>query len=188
MSIQRNYNEDLNEVIATFAKRMKAGDIQAFNWLHEHFSKPIYRFCFKMIGDEAVAKDAYQETFVKVFEHRASFQEINFTAWIYTIARRVCLNLLRSKKSFDQFDEELHSNDEPLPQDALLRQQIQLAIESLPQQLKEALILREFDELSYQEIALTLGIDLSLAKIRVHRARIIIRKILAPIVQDRYEH
>jgi RNA polymerase sigma-70 factor (ECF subfamily) len=59
---------------------------------------------------------------------------------------------------------------------------------NLPVSLREAIILREYQECSYQEIAEIVGIDLSLAKVRVHRARLILRKTLEPIAKEIYEH
>ena len=186
MAFSAHHNND-EELIRKAAEQFRQGDALAFQYLYKYFSRGIYRFCLKMLGEEAAAKDAYQETFLRVYEHRAEFRGENFPAWLYTIARRVCLNVIRSRKGNEEFDELFHSNEECTESDVFLRKHIQRALDSLPDMLKEAIVLREFEGLSYQEIAEVLHIDLSLAKVRVHRARLIVRKILTPIIQERYE-
>ncbi|MBX7156137.1 MAG: RNA polymerase sigma factor [Candidatus Kapaibacterium sp.] len=183
-SVQHNNDEEL---IRQNAERFRQGDTAAFQWLYKYFSRGIFRFCLKMLGEESAAKDAYQETFLRVYEHRLEFRGENFPAWLFTIARRVCLNVIRARKGNEEFDELFHSNDETLETDVFLRHHIQKALDSLPDMLKEAIVLREYEGLSYQEIAEVLHIDLSLAKVRVHRARLLVRKILTPIIQERYE-
>ena len=60
-------------------------------------------------SDEQAAEDVFQETFIKVFEHRKDFRGKNFAAWLFTIARHTCLNHIRSKKEYESFDEVFHS-------------------------------------------------------------------------------
>ncbi|MBL7999878.1 MAG: RNA polymerase sigma factor [Candidatus Kapabacteria bacterium] len=181
-----NHN-DPHEEIRAMAEGFRTGSEEAFQWLYKYFSRNVYRFCLRMVGNEQSAKDAYQETFLRCIEHRAEFRGENFPAWLFTIARRVCLNAIRARRQFDEFDEVEHGVIEINEQDVYMQMHIQKALDSLPVVFKEALILREYDGLSYQEIADVLKIDLSLAKVRVHRARLIIRKILTPIIQERYE-
>jgi RNA polymerase sigma-70 factor (ECF subfamily) len=71
--------------------------------------------------------------------------------------------------------------------DVFMAEIINQAIAELPVEFREALVLREYDHFSYSEIAEILGIDLSLAKVRVHRARLSLRKKLSPIVHDHYD-
>ena len=186
MSFGTSHNDNDDEVLRA-AKLFCNNDPDAFQWLHKRFSKSIYRFCLKMLSDEDLAKDAYQETFIKAYEHRMDFRGDNFPAWIFTIARRVCLNVIRSRRHDDVFDEILHSEGESSDEDVYLRMHIQKAIDSLSPEFKEALVLREYEGLSYEQIAVVLHIELSLAKVRVHRARLIVRKLLMPVMQERYE-
>lgn len=186
MSVPVHHNDDREEILRA-AEQFRQGSVEAFQWLYRHFSRNVYRFCLRMVGDDAAAKDAYQETFMKVYEHRMDFRGENFPAWLFTIARRVCLNQIRSRRNHDEFDEVFHAHEPVVETDVYMQQHIQQALDSLPPVLKEAIVLREYEGLSYQEIADVLSIDLSLAKVRVHRARLIVRKILAPIIQERYE-
>lgn len=137
-----------------------------------------------MLGDKELAEDAFQETFIKVYENSTKFRGTNFAAWLFTIARHTCLNIIRSKKEYESFDEVFHGSMSAQQSDVGVKDHLQKAIEMLPVALRESFLLREYEECSYQEIADILGIDLSLAKVRVHRARILLRKLLKPLVRE----
>ncbi len=175
--------ENLQEV----AERFKDGDIEAYNILFHKYQSNIYRYCVKILGNIELAKDAYQETFIKMFEHRAEFRSDNFSAWLFTISRNVCFNLMRNNHHSESFDELIHSNPISYKGDIALSDQINKALSMMPIQLREVLILREYNDLSYQEIATILKIELSTVKIRIHRARNLLRKILIPLQKELYE-
>ena len=187
MKSRTHSDGDLSKAVDGF----RQGSAEAFQILYKRYQNRVYRFCVRMMSSEVSGKDAFQETFMRMYEHRAEFRGTNFPAWLFTIARNVCLNLLRKQKAFDSFEEDIHgkllSTNRVENSDVLLRNSIDSAIQQLPVKLREALILREYEEYSYKEIAEITGIELSLAKVRVHRARLILRKILSPIVQERYE-
>ena len=173
-------DENIDAVVLAF----RDGDRDAFRILYDAYYARVYRFCLRMVDDEAIAKDAFQETFIRMFEHRASLRGVNVRSWLFSIARRVCLNLIRGKRAgHESFDETYHAMDDAEEHDVVLRQQIDKALAQLPVALRESLVLREFEGYTYQEIADTVGIDLSLAKVRVYRARLMMRKILAPILE-----
>lgn len=174
-----NEQDELNAI-----ENLKAGSAEAFQLLYNKYQSNIYRFCLKMLGDTAVAQDAFQETFIKVYENRKNFKGEQFVPWLYTIARNVCYNAIRAKKEHEAFDEIYHGQMKAPEGDIGMKEFIEKAISSLPVSLREALLLREYEECSYQEVADILGIDLSLAKIRVHRARLLLRKMLTPLVRE----
>ena len=166
---------------------LRKGSAEAFKILYEKYRKNVYRFCLRMMGDADMADDAFQETFIKVYEHRKDFRTNNFSSWLFTIARRTCLNQIRSKKDMDTFDEFFYEPVRENRSDVAMKEIIEKAIATLPIPMREAFILREYEECTYQEIADILGIQLSLAKVRVHRAREILRKLLAPIKKEIHE-
>lgn len=168
-------------------EQLNQGSAEAFHILYEKYRNNIYKFCLRMLNDVELAEDAFQETFIKIYEHSHEFKGVNFSAWAFKIARNTCLNYLRAKKEFISFNDDLYEPVDSLKVDVGLNDFIKKAITQLPVPLREALILREYEELSYQEIANILNIDLSLAKIRVHRSRLILRKILEPLKKEIYE-
>ncbi len=173
-----------NEAIIALQK----GSAEAFHILYQNYAQKIYRFCIRMLGNTELAEDAFQEIFLKVYEKRSTFLGDNFSSWLFAIARNTCINTIRQKRDISEFDETLYDNDSNGNiSDIELKDQIEKAILDLPSSLREALILREYDDLSYQEIAKTLNIDLSLVKVRIHRARLILRKVLKPLVKEIYE-
>lgn len=172
-------NAELTALVSAF----RMGDAAAFDALYALFNARIYRFCRRMLSDDALAKDAFQETFIRMYEHRAELRGDNVTSWLYTIARRVCLNMLRARRvDHDAFDETYHARAETIDGDIFLREEIESALARLPVTLREALVLREYEGHSYNEIALIAGIDLSLAKVRVFRARLLMRKYLTAVM------
>ncbi len=184
-------NSHNDEEYKNALEQFQQGSAEAFHILYKLYHQRVYRFCIKLMGNETAGKDAFQETFMRMYEHRRDFRGTNFQGWLFTIARHTCLNLIRSRKTFDSLNEENHealsSTNKLDESDVIMRNSIDKAIARLPFELREALLLREYEEYSYQEIADIIGIDISLAKVRVHRARLILRKILSPIVQERHE-
>jgi len=167
---------------------LQGGSAEAFQILYNKYQMRVYSFCLRILADESAAKDAFQETFIKVYEKRSSFRGDNFQAWLFTIARHTCYNIIRTRRDFDEYAEN-HQVDTKLNNvDHILKDHIEDAIASLPLLLREALVLREYDSYSYQEIADLLEIDLSLAKVRVHRARILLRKTLLPVAKEYNEN
>jgi RNA polymerase sigma-70 factor (ECF subfamily) len=170
------------------ASELTKGSIEAFNFLYEKYQNKAYWFCLRMLGDPESAKDAFQETFIKVYEKRKDFRGENFNAWLFTIARHICLNIIRARKEFDELEENSQINDSLRQSDIGMKEYIEAAMQKLPVAYREALILREYEECSYQEIADILGIELANAKVRVHRARTLMRKLLTPLAKEYYEH
>lgn len=181
----KKYDPDIE--LDEAVENLRKGSAEAFQILYHKYHNRVYRFCLRMLGSEDAAKDAFQETFVKVYENRENFKGENFGGWLFTIARNTCYNILRTNKQHSEFDESYHvekSNNN----DFGLKQALEEAINSLPISLKESFILREYEDMSYSEIADILEIDLSLAKIRVFRARKQLRLILKPIIKELDEY
>ena len=183
MAIKQTYSPD-EEDLSTTAEAFRKGSAEAFHILYRKYHQKVYRFCLRMLGEEPLAKDAFQDTFIRVYENRKSFHGSNFAAWLFTIARHTCLNFIRARKDYDKLDEEVHGSVQYIRSDVGLQNSISKAISMLPLALREALVLREYEEYSYQEIADILSIDLSLAKVRVHRGRLLLRKMLEPVVKE----
>lgn len=172
----------LAQVIAEF----REGSKDAFRLLYDRFEYPIYRFCKHLTGDEATARDAFQETFIRMYEYRRDLKTDNIQSWLFSIARRVSLNMIRMRRrEHEAFDESLHTNQTAQETDIVLREHLDKALAMLPITLREALILRDIEGHAYTDIALIVGIDLSLAKVRVYRARLMMRRILSPLVTER---
>lgn len=166
------------EEVLIASQNLKNGSAEAFKILYNAYGQKVYRFCLRLLGDVELANDAFQEIFIKVYEKRNTFQSDNFVGWLFKIARNTCINYLRNKKDTLEIEDIYYYNDSYETEDYGLKREIKKAISQLPDSLREALILREYQDCTYQEIANILDIDVSLAKVRVYRARIILKKLL----------
>ncbi len=163
------------------------GSAEAFHILYHKYKNDVYRFCYSLLGDKDLADDAFQETFVKIYEKREFFSGGSFKAWLLTIARNTCYNYLRMLKNRVDFDESYLGAKRDKHRDSGLRDNIRQAVNDLPVQYREVIILREYEDYSYSEIAEILEIDLTLVKVRIHRARLLLRDKLESLVKEIYE-
>lgn len=170
------------------------GSERAFAELYKRRHLEIYRFILNFVhGDEDLASDMFQETFIKVHDHAHALRDGgNVRSWMYTIARNNCINCLNRRKRQVPLDEQ-HENrqDESqlTPYEALERnsmhQALDTAIEQLPENQREAVILREFEGLSYSEIADATHTNIGVIRQRLWRAKQTLRTMLADRFEDR---
>ena len=186
MFFKKSGNID-DKTVKKAAAELQNGSVQAFHLLYHKYKTAVYRYCYRLLNDRDLADDAFQETFVRVYENRDTFNGDNFKSWVFTIARNTCYNYLRTKKQQVNFDEEYIAPETDKHTDFGLKDCIENAIAALPVSYSEVIILREYEDYSYQEIAEILDIDLSLVKIRIHRARLILKEKLQPLVKEIYE-
>ena len=158
----------------------------ALTVLYRRYSQRIYTYCRKIVSDNVVAEDLLQETFVKLFDSGKQGRVVeNFPAYLMTIARNLCFtHRARSKRQFVPVEDfHLTSRDVPYEHKELL-QLIQTSLELLPDDYREAFVLREYNGLSYAEIADVIGQSVDLVKVRIFRAKKKLREILAPYLDD----
>lgn len=150
--------------------RMRSGDDQAVEAFVRKYYPKILRYCCLHIQDTVFAEDLTQETFVRFFRNLPQYQHYGKAEnYLYVIAGNLCRDYYR--KAAEQPMEELPEQSD-WPMDSLeLRMDVQLALEQLPQELREVIILYFFQEVSQKEIARILGIGLPLVKYRIKRAK-----------------
>ena len=175
---------------ASLISRLRARELEAFEDLVSHFERPVYSLCFRLLGDAEEARDAAQETFLKVYRGLSGFRgEAGLKTWIYRIAINQAMNQQRwwrRRHRYETISLDLNREDsEPLsnllPERSASPEQLAIAGErerSILRALAEikpeyriTLVLREIEELSYEEIAETLGISIGTVKSRIARGR-----------------
>jgi RNA polymerase sigma-70 factor (ECF subfamily) len=166
----------------------------AFNTLYKRYDKRLYAYCLRATGSHDAAKDAFQAVMSVVFEKRESFSGGNYAAWLFTIARHHVMkvskrqqrDLTQNKPIDEEFDDVTPDGGTTSNQnqDFLLQEALDRAIAQLPEDLREAFELKQYDGLQHEEIAQTLGITVSLAKVRVFRAKQQLRQTLAPFIKE----
>ncbi|MCB2203850.1 sigma-70 family RNA polymerase sigma factor [bacterium] len=172
------------------------GDDQAFAELYRRRRLELYRFILSIVrGDEELASDMFQDTFVKIHQKAHTLRDhTNVRAWMYTIARNSCLNALKLQNRHSRFESEEDipiSSPHPLP-DAQLEKKdmhalLEDAITRLPEQQREAILLREYDGFSYAEIAEITGNNIDVIRQRLWRAKQSLRTMLISRLEERAE-
>jgi RNA polymerase sigma factor (sigma-70 family) len=176
---------------------IKDGNIEAYSELVRRYERKIHLFVSQMLKGyrlEHMAEDLCQETFYKAYRSLNTFREVeaSFSTWLYTIARNSVLSELRKAKHGEVYLEDSgqspQASTDGLPEHSLLRTEkvmmVREAINSLPENQRSALILREYDQMDYKEIADILGMTISSVKSLLFRARTSIRNKLEEYIVE----
>ena len=173
-------------------KKFQDGDVGAYNQLVFRFKDRLLNFIYRFVNDLDLAEDLVQDTLLKLYTHKDSYQEIaKFSTWLYTIAANLARTELRKKKRRKTFSvTELSREDREFiivssdvdPSEDLSSQDfernIQLALAELPDDFKTIIILRDIQELSYDEISKIVNVPLGTVKSRINRGRVKLQQLL----------
>jgi len=166
-------------------------DVAAFREIYRRYHKRIFAYCFRIVGQEEGARDAFQNIFTAVYEQRQQFEPGEFSRWLFSIAKRqaqrVYTRYVADRVSADAEEvalETMIDEDAPDSEDLHLASFVRNAVNELPEEFREVIILRYFEDLSYQDIAKRLDISLSLAKVRVNRAKAKLQSLLQLTSED----
>jgi RNA polymerase sigma-70 factor (ECF subfamily) len=174
-----------------------AGDAQLFHELIRPYERRVYAMALSFLHNEADAEDATQEAFLKAFRNLAGFRgDAKFGTWLVSITLNEARSRIRRRdavkmESLDEpKDEEGHISPallrdwKEIPSEALERKEVRhllhKAVTALPLIYREVFQLRDIEQMSVNEAAAALGITISSVKVRLHRARMMLQKHLAP--------
>lgn len=177
--------------------KYKEGELAAMEELVRRYKNPLYCFAYRLGNTEAEAQDITQEVFLRLHQHRQEYVPSGkFSTWIFSITHNLCVSKLRRKKWLvlwprqkDNPDEllDLESPD-PSPKEISevsdLSMAVKRCVQSLPFLQKEALVLREYENLDYAEIAKILHKPQGTIKTLIHRARQNLKEKLLPYVEE----
>ena len=167
-------------------KEFQEGNEDAFVELVNRYKDRLTNFVFRMIGDIEQSEDIVQDTMIKLYQKKHYYREIpKFSTWIYTIARNQTNTELRKKKrkqtlylsqmSKNEKDYELVAKQPEITkelEEKYLYEKIQSCMNKLPNHYKTVIILRDIDQLSYEEISNIVSVPLGTVKSRINRARL----------------
>lgn len=184
---------------------VQEGRSQAFDVLVGRYKNKLYAYLYRLLGNQTEAEEFAQETFVKAYVHADKYRTIaRFSTWLYTIATNLVRNRVRNIKrrpamvslwSGDQDAEDdgkwLELRDDSQRPDydmekGNLKELIQQAIDRIPAKYRPAFVLREIDDLSYEEIAAVTGLRLGTVRSRINRARAHFKRLVAPVIAKDY--
>lgn len=178
----RHVHHSDEELFALMAEKKQ----DAFGEIYARYRGRIYAYILRMIGDRDRADDIFQETFSRIYRH--CFGEdrgINkASSYIFTTARNRCLNAIRDRKTTTDVEDYHQIVFQPSYENAELAELVKRSLELLPDHYREVFVLREYDGLSYQEIAEITGQTLASVKIHIFRAKKKLREILMPYLEE----
>ncbi len=153
------------------------GNEFAFVAIYNRYKQGIYAFSLRMLRNENEAEDVLQDTFLKAYECKSKLIELeSLRAWLFTVARNKCLNKIRQRKirQHETFDESVQSSGRSIHKELEKHELVELvgkAISSLSPDYREVIILREYQNLSYDEICQVTRSSLNAVKSRLFKAR-----------------
>lgn len=160
------------------ARLVLGGDTAAFEYLFDRYRDAIHRLFLQRTGNAEDADDLLQETFIKVYIHIHRYSpEFTFGQWVYTIARNTFIDFVRRRQEDLPFDEKFSApvSSAPTPEERFInlqqRAQIDHYLGRLAPRYRQLIVMRFFDEYSYEEIAEKLALPLGTVKTQIHRAR-----------------
>lgn len=185
--------------MAAVAQRALAGDAAAWEQIARSQHKRIYGICYRFTGSPTEAEDCTQEVFLKIYRNLASFDAAKggFSTWVTTLTRNLLVDNYRRTKmdrASESLDEPMSGEEEgPSRGERLadgrrtqeqhvsgleLRAQIQAALKQVSPELREAVILRDLEDMDYKDIAEVLGVPQGTVKSRISRGRAELARLL----------
>ncbi|HLF30698.1 MAG TPA: RNA polymerase sigma factor RpoE [Xanthomonadales bacterium] len=187
------------QVDQLLVERVQKGDKFAFDLLINKYQHRIISLVTRYVHDHAEAQDVAQEAFIKAYRAIGNFRgDSAFYTWLYRIAINTAKNWLVAQKrrppasdidavDAEQYDIDSRLKDKGTPENELLREEIKetvySTIEQLPEDLRTAIVLREMEGMSYEEIAATMECPIGTVRSRIFRAREAIDEKLRPLVE-----
>ena len=193
-----NTNSQSNFTDEELIKKFQDGDLYAYDLIVRRYKDQLLNFAYRFLGNLEESEDVVQETFLRLYKNRHAYKQIaKFSTWIYTIAGNLAKTELRKRKrrklvsiselGFEEKEYEIEDlkADTERQADSILKEKIiKNAIENLPFRFKQVIILRDIQELSYEDISSILRIPLGTVKSRVNRARIKLQQSLKDLMTD----
>ena len=175
----------------------QAGTVEAFDLLVSRYKDPLTNYIYRFLGDMKECEDLLQETFLRVYRNRHSYRRIaKYSTWLYTIAGNLARSEYRKRKrrrlysiqSVNRDDEEYEveiPDDSYLPdvhtESTMQDRFVQQTLKQIPEEFREVVVLRDIQQLSYEEIAEITGLPMGTVKSRINRGRTKLQQLLKDI-------
>jgi len=164
------------------AENVKQATLDWDDIVADHSAR-VYRLAYRLTGNRQDAEDLTQDVFVRVFKSLDTYVAGNFEGWLHRITTNLFLDRMRRKSKIREGQEDRVHSAEILPEfavhDAGFDPDIEVALASLPEEFRVAVVLCDVEGLSYEEISSVLGIKLGTVRSRIHRGRTQLREALA---------
>jgi RNA polymerase sigma-70 factor (ECF subfamily) len=182
--------------------RVQAGEKACYDLLVTRYKVRLFNYVLRMVSDQDVAEEIAQDAFVRAYVNADKYRTIaRFSTWLYTIATNLVRNRYRKKRRrppvlslffrlHDDGEELVHEIPDPSanPEEEAVGEDIErliaIAAEQIPERYREPFLLREVNQLSYEEIRAVTGLKLGTVRSRINRARNHFRSIIEPLLED----
>jgi RNA polymerase sigma-70 factor (ECF subfamily) len=178
-------------------ERFQNGEVYAFDLIVKRYKNQLLNYIYRFLGNAEEAEDLVQETFLRVYRNRNAYQKIaKFSTWIYTIAGNLAKTELRKRKrrkffsitdlGYDDKDYDISDeafNPEKSVDSNIKEEIIHREIQALSPKFREVILLRDVQELSYEEISQIVNIPLGTVKSRVNRGRLKLQEKLKHLLK-----
>ena len=190
---------DDNQAVNALVRRCVAGDAAAWQEIVQHYNRRIYNICYRFSGSADDAADLTQEVFIKIYRTLGTFDgsKAAFMTWVTTVTRNLLVDHFRKGKYdrvTDSLDatpgnqedglsiadqlEDQRSSPEQRVQNQETQKVVQAALQKLSPELREAVILRDLQDMDYKEIAIVLKVPEGTVKSRINRGRTELARLL----------
>lgn len=166
-------------------ERCREGESEVYAVLVQRYQNMVYNLAYRILGDAESAKDIAQDSFISAYNSLREFRNgSRFSTWLYSIVTNKCKDHLRGRKPTVSIDDlaETTASGGQTPEAALCTKQavrsLQAALDTLPVECREILVLKHLEGLDYKEMEAVLGVSANTLKVRTHRARELLRKCL----------
>jgi RNA polymerase sigma-70 factor (ECF subfamily) len=196
ISVKIDADSSDQELMSAF----QGGDNKAFEILVKRYQDPIVNYAFRFLGNYEDATDIAQETFMRLYKNRMMYEPIaKFSTWLYTIAGNVAKSELRRRKTsrivpLNQTDEDGEEQTWDVPDTeytpdktvdvTLIEQYLQEALMKIPASYRDVIIMRDIQDMEYEDIAKITGLPLGTVKSRINRGRLQLQKLLKDIYEQ----
>jgi len=172
----------INQVLI---KQFLSGNQHAFNMLAYKWQRPLYNFCLRYIGDTDSAKDIVQMVLLKIYQKLRTLDDHSkFSSWIFSITRNLCLDEIKRKKHSSLDDQAFEIEDTRNYENEITNKDmsdvLKSALQKIPEDQREVIILKSYHDLKFIEIAEILGISINTVKSRMYLGL----KALKPYVKN----
>lgn len=170
-------------------ERAKDGDQDAFRALYNANVDRVFRLCFRMVGDETMAREFTQDAFVRVWEVLHQYRgDAAFSTWLHSIAVSVVLNGLRKVDRHRKRERSLEDagplGQNPKGAEPLVADRLKEAVDGLPEIYRMVFLMYDLEGFPHGEIAKTLGVAVGTSKARLFRARELLRQALGEAMRE----
>ena len=161
----------------------------AFTEIYNRYSRRVFAYCLKVLGDKEKAEDVFQEVFVRFYKNAPRYTFTSINSLLISFARNLCLNIKRDTKIFVDISSVLdaYKTYQDTDKEEMIKL-VSIALDTLDDEYKEPLVLKVYNGLRYEEISELCGISIGAARTRVFRAKDKLKEALQPYLQEIYDY